>query len=361
LGEFEEETYSTVFTALKHPVRRRLLRVLSQGSRTFTDLQSSFKVNSAVLTFHLDAMKDLICKTEDGKYSLSTMGEGAIALMERVEDPPKVVSTNPSHKNGRRLSILQSATICIAVILLVSGTYLTSIPSVQTLYDVPTGWSLLHAFDWVSVQGPDGNWGIPDFYEIDGNFYDIRYSLFVNPPNQLLSQLTKEHEADIYVNLKTNGTFEPYFDRYTNGTSVPYFNRYTNETAPSALYFVTLTYSEYSSVDDMYHQKQQTSRGEFQPVESPSGLAFSTRLTLPHEYPASQNEALPENIRINIWTNTSLSGPMTDAIMADFISVKASAETRPYESQGNIITIIGIILLVAALMMSILSLLRKQT
>jgi DNA-binding transcriptional ArsR family regulator len=356
MGEFEEETYSTVFTALRHPVRRRLLRVLSQGSRTFTDLQSSFKVNGAVLTYHLDAMKDLICKTEDGKYSLSTMGEGAMALMERVEEPPKLISTKPSHKNSRRLSILQSATICIAIILLVSGTYLTSIPSVQTFYDVPAGWSLAHAFcvvydpvygnaspDWISVQDPDtpAGWAsLPDLYEIDGNLYDIRYSLFVDPPNQLLNQLTKEHEADVCVNLKTT------------------------ETAPSALYFVTLNYSEYSSVDDVYHQKQENSRGEFQPVESPSGLAFSTHLTLPHEYPANQNEALPENIRINIWTNTTYQGGyglLTDEIMTDFIGVKASAETRPYEDQGNIITTTGIILVATALMMSILPLLRKQT
>ncbi len=354
MGEFEEETYSTVFTALRHPVRRRLLRVLSQGSRTFTDLQSSFKVNGAVLTYHLDAMKDLICKTEDGKYSLSTMGEGAIALMERVEDPPKLISTKPSHKNSRRLSILLSATICIAVILLVSGTYLTSIPSVQTFYDVPAGWSVTHYFDW-------------DFYEIDGNLYDVRYSLFVNPPNQLLNQLTKEHEADVYVNLKTNGTVETWFYHYTN-EALNQFHDYPNEAlnqttkpAPSALYYVTLTYSEYSSVDNMYHQKQQTSRGEFQPVESPRGLAFSTHITLPHEYPANQNEALPENIRINIWTNTTLRRDLTDEIMTDFIGVKASAETRPYESQGNIITIIGIILVAAALMMTILPLLRKQT
>jgi DNA-binding transcriptional ArsR family regulator len=233
MGEFEEETYSTVFTALKHPVRRRILRTLSKDSQTFTDLQSAFKVNGAVLTYHLDAMKDLICKTEDGKYGLSTMGEGAMALMERVEDPPKVTPTKPSHKNSRRLSILQSVTICIAVVLLVSGTYLTSIPAVQTFYDVPTGWSAARYFG-------------TEFYRIDDNSYDVRYSLFVDPPNQLLNQLTEEHEADIYVNLKTNGTVETWFHHYTNEAS-----NQTTVTAPSALYFVTLTHSEYSSVDDM--------------------------------------------------------------------------------------------------------------
>jgi DNA-binding transcriptional ArsR family regulator len=358
MGEFEEETYSTVFKALKHPVRRKLLRVLSQGSRTFTDLQSAFKVNGAVLTYHLDAMKELICKTEDGKYSLSTMGEGAIALMERVEDPPKVVSTNPSHKNGRRLSILQSATICIAVILLVSGTYLTSISSVQDFYDVPADWSLAHVFyEYAQYDHVSGWTSLPDFYDIDGNSYDIRYSLFVDPSSQLLNQLTKEHEADIYVNLRTN------------------------ETAPSALCFVTLNYLEFSLVDFNYHLKKQTYQGEFQPVKNPIGLAFSTHISLPFAFstqsalPSGQFEdqlpTLPKSIRVNIWTNTTYNGGhglVTDEqIMTDFLNIKAAAteefyfETHPYENQGSIITTIGIILVAAALMMHILPLLIKQT
>ncbi len=351
MGEFEEETYSTVFKALKHPVRRRILRTLSQGPQTFTDLQSSFKVNGAVLTYHLDTMKDLICKTEDSKYSLSTMGEGAIALMERVEEPPKATPTKPSHKSSRRLSILQSATIGIAVILLVSGTYLASMSSTQEVYAVPARWTLQHAFVVPNSEG------MPDAYNIDGNYYDIRYSLYVDPPSQLLDQLTKEHETDIYVNLKTN------------------------ETAPSALCYVILNYMEYSPSDDTYHQKQQTYQGEFQPVENSNGLTFSTHISLPFafynyswplphsRYPDGQLQTSPASIRINVWTNTSYQGRegfLTDEIMADFLSIKAvatkesSSEPHPYAYQGNIITATGIILAAAALVMHIPLLLKKH-
>lgn len=356
MGEFEEETYSTVFTALRHPVRRRILRTLSQGSRTFTDMQNSFKVNGAVLTYHLDAMKDLICKLEDGKYCLSTMGEGAMALMERVEEPPEVAPTKPSPKSSRRLSILQSATICISLVLLVSGTYLASISSIQEFYDVPGDWSLSDFFyEYAQYDLDSGVWtSLPDFWEdIDGNSYDVRYSLLVDPSSQLLNQLTKEHEADIYVNLGTN------------------------ETAPSALYFIDLHYYQFAFDEyGRYRKKSQTFQGELQPVKNPVGLAFSTHISLPYTF-APSSEVLPpliiedqcptllESIWVNIYTNTTLSETITDATMADFVSVKASAteefysETRPYESQGNIIIISGIILLVAALMMSILSLLRK--
>lgn len=351
MGEFEEETYSTVFTALRHPVRRRILRTLSQGSQTFTDLQSAFKVNNAVLTYHLDAMKDLICKTEDGKYSLSTMGEGAMALMERVEEPPKVTQTTPSHKNSRPLSILQSATICIAIILLVSGTYLTSISSVQEFYDVPADLSSLTYFcDTKDITATDlddapAGWVVgSEFKEIDGNFYDNSYSVLCNWPNQLYDQLTETHEGDIYVNLKTN------------------------ETAPSGLYRGTLTYLDQEPFEHVYYQKQWTYRGDFQPVESSSEIAFSTHLTLPYAY-----ETLAYDLRIDIWTNAThlrTSKPATEStewVPDYFLSVKASAtkefysETRPYESQGNIITTIGIILVAAALIMHIPPLLRKQT
>jgi DNA-binding transcriptional ArsR family regulator len=349
MGEFEEETYSTVFKALRHPVRRRLLRTLSQGPRSFTDLQSSFKVNSAVLTFHLDSMKDLVCKTEDGKYILSTMGEGAMALMERVEEPPKVASTKPSHKNSRRLSILQSATICIAVVFLVSGTYLTSISLVQEFYDVPVGWALATDFyseasvnsDWIPVQeGATSGVSIPDFYNIDGNSYDMQHLIWVEPRNQLLNQLTYEYEADIYVNLKTN------------------------ETAPSGVYDVTLNYLEHSPVDDMYHQKQRNYRGEVQPAENSNEIAFSTHITLPY---AIINKSVPRGITISIWTNATTRASEPAPELTDFLSVKATAtdefhsETYPYENQGNIITTVGITLVAAALIMYILPLLRKQT
>ena len=102
-------------------------------------------------------------------------------------------------------------------------------------------------------------------------------------------------------------------------------------------------------------------------MKSPGGLAFSTHLTLPEAHLKEQSQQVAHDIRVNIWTNTTLPGIVTGAIIADFLSVKASAteefysETRPYESQGNIITIIGIILVAAALIMSILPLLRKQT
>lgn len=89
MAEFEEETYSTIFAALKHPSRRKILRLLSEKPRSFTEMQNLFKVESPYLTYHLDALKQLVSKTENGRYRLSAVGEAAMALMRGVEEAPK--------------------------------------------------------------------------------------------------------------------------------------------------------------------------------------------------------------------------------------------------------------------------------
>lgn len=88
-GSEEEETYSTIFTPLKHPIRRRVLRILSGGPQSFSELQRVFKIESSHLTYHLEGLGNLLLKTEDGKYGLSSLGEAAVSMMRQVEEPPK--------------------------------------------------------------------------------------------------------------------------------------------------------------------------------------------------------------------------------------------------------------------------------
>jgi DNA-binding transcriptional ArsR family regulator len=137
MAEFEEETYSTVFAALKHPIRRKILRVLSRSSKSFTDMQNSLNINSPVLTYHLEALKELISKTEDGEYRLSSTGEGATALMERVEEAPRTMSTIFSSRHKRILSLSLVTTTILAIALLTSGWYLSSVSSIQSSYSLP--------------------------------------------------------------------------------------------------------------------------------------------------------------------------------------------------------------------------------
>lgn len=84
----EEETYSVIFSSLKHPVRRKILRLLTDGSKTFTEILEQVNVDSSHLSYHLDNLGELL-KKENGKYSLSDFGLAATSLMSRVEEPEK--------------------------------------------------------------------------------------------------------------------------------------------------------------------------------------------------------------------------------------------------------------------------------
>ena len=84
---FEEDTYSTIFTALKHPIRRRILRMLGQSPVTYTDILNQLNIDNGLLNYHLDNMKELITKDKEGKYVLSEFGKAALNLTTKVEEP----------------------------------------------------------------------------------------------------------------------------------------------------------------------------------------------------------------------------------------------------------------------------------
>jgi len=88
MEEPEEEVYSTIFNALRHGVRRNILRMLEEREHTFTDMEEKLGLSSSHLTYHLDSLKELITKTETG-YKLSVFGRAAVDMMRHVESPPK--------------------------------------------------------------------------------------------------------------------------------------------------------------------------------------------------------------------------------------------------------------------------------
>jgi DNA-binding transcriptional ArsR family regulator len=94
----EEEPYSTMFGSLRHPIRRRILRMLSEKPRSFSEMLGDSEVSSSHLTYHLENLGQLVSKTDDGKYRLSTFGQAAVATMSRIEETstrPKSLSSLP--------------------------------------------------------------------------------------------------------------------------------------------------------------------------------------------------------------------------------------------------------------------------
>jgi DNA-binding transcriptional ArsR family regulator len=86
----EEEIYSIMFTSLKHPVRRKILRILHDKPLTFKELGDLIGVSSSHLTYHLESLGELIYKMDNGKYKLSTFGKATVSAMKGVEEAPDV-------------------------------------------------------------------------------------------------------------------------------------------------------------------------------------------------------------------------------------------------------------------------------
>ena len=110
----EEDTYSTIFTALKHPIRRNILRQLSTTPVSYTELLNSLGVENGLLNYHLDSMRELIRKNEDGTYSLSEFGKAGLNLIQRVEEP--ITKSTDIHLQRQSL-LIKVLSIAIIVIL----------------------------------------------------------------------------------------------------------------------------------------------------------------------------------------------------------------------------------------------------
>jgi DNA-binding transcriptional ArsR family regulator len=95
MSGLEEETYSTMFLSLRHPARRKILRMLAEKSRSFSEILEELGISSSHLTYHLENLGELVSKIEDGRYKLSTFGEAAVAAMSKVEEAPK--AREPKH------------------------------------------------------------------------------------------------------------------------------------------------------------------------------------------------------------------------------------------------------------------------
>ena len=51
--ELEEDTYSSIFNALKHPIRRRILRIIEDKPTTYTEIQNQLSIDNGLLNYHL--------------------------------------------------------------------------------------------------------------------------------------------------------------------------------------------------------------------------------------------------------------------------------------------------------------------
>jgi hypothetical protein len=92
---------------------------------SFSEMLEVLGVSNSFLTYHLENLGELVGKTDDGRYKLSSFGEAAMSTMTKVEDiPTTALYQSPQTKPKRliRRSIAMAlGIICILLIASMGG------------------------------------------------------------------------------------------------------------------------------------------------------------------------------------------------------------------------------------------------
>jgi len=113
----EEDTYNTIFHALKHPIRRRILRQLESNPATFTALLDELGIDNGLLNYHLNNLNELITKGPNEKYRLSEFGTATLSLTRRVEEPVKKQNEVPFEGISNQIKAITVLLIILAGVL----------------------------------------------------------------------------------------------------------------------------------------------------------------------------------------------------------------------------------------------------
>ncbi len=113
----EDEIYSTMFSSLKHPVRRKILRMLGSKPMTFMEMVEELGVSTPHLTYHLENLGELVSKMDNGQYKLSSFGLATVNAMKGVEE---VHEGEPKRRTETSKWKALSAVLLISVLILSS-------------------------------------------------------------------------------------------------------------------------------------------------------------------------------------------------------------------------------------------------
>lgn len=102
----------------------------------FSEILEALGVSSSFLTYHIENLGELVSKTDNGKYRLSSFGEAAIATMTNVEDIPRNMSTQNENfpkftpKSSMATRIITHVYILIMVVsVILAGLYFVNYAS----------------------------------------------------------------------------------------------------------------------------------------------------------------------------------------------------------------------------------------
>jgi len=146
----EEETYSLIFSSLKHPIRRKILRMLEHRDLTFSEILETLAIDSGHLSYHLENLGELVTHTQDGKYGLSSFGIAAVKLMRGVEE----YDARATPSRSKAVTITKILSLALALTLLLVSSYsmnlVTSTPAndVHAMSNMPLALAQNQTFNY---------------------------------------------------------------------------------------------------------------------------------------------------------------------------------------------------------------------
>lgn len=91
-ADLEENIYSVLFSALKHPIRRSILSMVQEKPQRYTDLLNALEIEKGLLNYHLSQLEGLITKDESDRYVLTSFGEKTYQIVRNINEPVGEIS-----------------------------------------------------------------------------------------------------------------------------------------------------------------------------------------------------------------------------------------------------------------------------
>ena len=206
---------------------------------TFSEMLEVLGISSSHLAYHLENLGELVSKTQNGKYKLSTFGEAAATTMSKVEETPKI--TEPKHlpslpmKWKFFLAVLLFGLVVLAGISIIQYQYLNRMSAeyerLRELLDlIEKGASLRHEY---TLEYKLEKFELEEGYRVHSftSSFCLIYNLDENSALHLaLSISTIPSEFQISINVQEGNAFD----------------QRTNETAPVIWSVNTTTNGVYS-------------------------------------------------------------------------------------------------------------------
>ncbi|MFP3227121.1 MAG: winged helix-turn-helix domain-containing protein [Sulfolobaceae archaeon] len=89
-----------LFEAIAHEVRRKIIILLANGPKSFSELQKETGLDSPALSFHIKKLNGLITKNQQGNYELTQLGWSAYNIITQLTQPQTQVPKKQQSKKS---------------------------------------------------------------------------------------------------------------------------------------------------------------------------------------------------------------------------------------------------------------------